>query len=82
VNMEALACGVPVLTYDTGGSAEIITESCGSSVAKDDIDALTSEIIRICEERPYTKEACLDRAKSFDMNERFDEYVELYESLI
>lgn len=79
VNMESLACGTPVLTFRTGGSPEIIDETCGSVVDCDDIDALESEIKRICTERPYSQDACLTRSKHFDMNERFQEYIRLYE---
>ena len=78
VNMEALACGTPVLTFRTGGSPEMLDETCGSVVDCDDVDALEKEIIRICTEKPYTVEACLRKAKEFDKNERFREYVELY----
>jgi len=79
VNMEAIACGTPVLTFRTGGSPEMLDETCGSVVDCDDIEALEKEIIRICEERPYTKEACIKKAREFDKNERFKEYIELYE---
>ena len=82
VNMEALACGTPVLTFRTGGSPEILDETCGSVVACDDMDALVDEIIRICSDRPYSREACLERARAFDQNERFKEYVQLYERII
>lgn len=81
VNMEALACGTPVLTFRTGGSPEIIDATCGSVVDCDDIDALEKEIVRICTENPYTREACIKRAQSFDKNERFKEYTELYERI-
>ena len=82
VNMEALACGTPVLTFRTGGSPEIIDETCGSVVDVNDIDSLEKEILRICETKPYSKGACLERAKSFDMNDRFKEYITLYNQLI
>lgn len=78
VNVEALACGTPVLTFDTGGSPETIDETCGSLVAKDDIIALKKEIIRICTTKPYSKEACLKRAQLFDYKEKFNEYIKLY----
>ena len=81
VNMESLACGTPVLTFRTGGSPEIIDETCGSVVDVDDIDSLEKEIIRICETKPYSKEACLERAKLFDINDRFKEYIDLYKEL-
>ena len=81
VNIESLACGTPVLTFRTGGSPECIDASCGSVVEVDDIDSMENEILRICTENPYSKEACLERAKKFDMNERFEEYVKLYEEV-
>ncbi len=82
VNIEALACGLPVLTVNTGGSPEIIDETCGSVVEVDDVEAMEVEIIRICNDMPYSKEACIERAKKFDMNDRFEEYVKLYEEVI
>ena len=81
VNMEALACGTPVLTFRTGGSPEILDETCGSVVECDDVDGLEKEIIRICTKKPYSKEACLIRSKKFDKNERYKEYLELYERI-
>lgn len=82
VNMEALACGTPVVTFNTGGSPEMLDETCGAAVAKNDIDAMYNEIIRICEAMPYSMEACLKKARRFDMNERFKEYYDLYSSQI
>ena len=78
VNMEALACGTPVLTFDTGGSAEILDSRCGSVVSKDDLNAFKSEIIRICTTKPYSSKDCIERSQKFDINERFNEYIELY----
>jgi len=81
VNMEALACGTPVLTFRSGGSPEIPDHTCGSVVETDDIDALEQEILRIATETPYSHQACLDRALVFDKNDRFEEYIELYKQL-
>lgn len=79
VNMESLACGTPVVTFDTGGSPECIDETCGAVVEKDGIDAMYNEIIRICETKPYSKDDCLKRAYGFDKNKKFKEYIKLYE---
>lgn len=79
VNMESIACGTPVVTFNTGGSPEIIDETCGTAVPKDDINAMCNEIIRVCETQPYSKDDCLKRAESFDKNKKFREYVRLYE---
>ena len=81
VNMEALACGTPVVTFNTGGSPEMLDETCGAAVAKDDNDAMYNEIIRICEKKHYSLEACIKKAKGFDKNEKFGEYIRLYEVL-
>jgi len=78
VNVESLACGTPVVTFKSGGSPECIDETCGSVVPCDDIDAMEIEICRICEDTPYSKEACIAHSKNFDMNARFQEYVDLY----
>ena len=81
VNMESIACGTPVLTFNTGGSAEILDKTCGCAVDCNDIDAMEKEIIRICKEKPFSREMCLERAKNFDMNDRFNDYIALYEEI-
>ena len=81
-NIEANACGTPVITFRSGGSPECIDETSGSVVDCDDIDALEKEIIRICETNPYSKEDCIKRAKIFNQNERFMEYLKLYKELL
>lgn len=82
VNMEALACGTPVVTFDTGGSAEIIDSTCGIAVKKNDTDSLKREIIRVSECSIFTKEDCLKRAERFDMYKRFQEYIDLYREVM
>ncbi len=80
VNLESLACGTPVITFNTGGSPECIDDTCGSVVDKNDVDSLEREIIRMCEEKPYSSKSCVDRAKLFDSKEKFSEYAKLYTS--
>lgn len=79
VNIEANACGTPVITFNTGGSPECICCNSGCVVEKDDIDAMKSEIIRICETKSYSEDDCRKQAEKFDMNLKFNEYVDLYE---
>ncbi len=81
VNMESLACGTPVLTFKTGGSPEILNEKSGSVVKCDDYETLKTEIIRICELKPFSSINCIERAKLFEMNDKFKEYVKLYEKI-
>ncbi len=82
VNLESIACGTPVVTFRTGGSPEMLDETCGSVVDCGDIDALEREILRICRENPYKSDACIKKEMNFDKDERFKEYVELYERAV
>ncbi len=79
VNMEALACGIPGVTFNSGGSPECFDAETGSVVERNDVESLIKEIIYICDEKPYTKEACINRAKGYEKNGRYREYLELYE---
>ena len=81
VNIEALACGTPGVTFKTGGSPECYDETCGSIVECDDVDAMEKEIIRICTEHPYPTDACIKRAAKFDKNVKCKEYLELYKEM-
>lgn len=85
VNLEALACGTPVVTYRTGGSPEAIDAETGAVVEKGDYAGLLSHIRKFAQtsyKSSYSK-VCRERAeKCFDMNKQFDEYRKLYERLI
>jgi len=81
VNIEALACGTPVLTFKTGGSPEIPDELSGAVVEQNDIEAMLESIIKI-KETPFKKEDCLKRASEFSQQEKFREYVNIYEKII
>ena len=82
VNIEANACGTPVITFDSGGSPECITEKTGVVVGINDVDSLEKEIKIICNgEKNFSIEECMLQAKKFSDKDRFDEYVELYERL-
>lgn len=81
-NIESLACGTPVITYQTGGSAEIIDENCGFCVKTGDIDTLIERIIFTCNKKPFSKNACVSRAKQFGMHDKYKEYINLFNSLI
>ncbi len=78
-NIEANACGTPVITFRSGGSPECIDETSGSVVECDDVDAIAREIVRICEKMPYDKNDCIKRAEKFNMFHMFKEYILLFE---
>ena len=77
VNLEALACGTPVVTFKTGGSPECVDESCGFVVPVDDYASLESTIINEMIQRSINTEDCLRRSRLFDKNRCFENYVKL-----
>ena len=81
VNIEANACGVPVLMFNTGGSPECIDEKSGCIVECDDIDEMEKQIINIEAHRPFSAADCRRRAEKFDKNNLYKEYIRLYKEL-
>lgn len=75
----ALACGTPAIVFATGGCVEVVDETSGIVVPCDDVDRLQEAVIHVCEEKPFDPRACRRRAEAFDMNEKFRDYLPLYE---
>ena len=83
VNLEAIACGTPVVTYRTGGSIEVITEKTGKIVERGDVEAMLEaarEIKRNGKNR-YIK-VCREFAEeNFRKEDRYMDYIRLYDKL-
>ena len=77
-HLEAIACGTPVLTYNSGGSAEMINEKCGIVVERGCYDSLLSKIKRCKENYRFVLEDCVNEAKSYSQDIAFQKYVDLY----
>ena len=81
VNLESLACGTPVITYNTGGSPEAVSQQTGVVVEQGDINGLANSIVQM-RDNPLSSENCRARAIDFfDKEKCFNRYVLLYESL-
>lgn len=82
VNLEALACGTPVITYRTGGSPEAIDEKTGVVVEQGDVKALAETIVKM-REYPLKSEDCRQRAlENFDKDISYEKYINLYQELL
>lgn len=83
-NIEALACGTPVITYNTGGSPEAVDENTGIVVEKGNIEDLADAInLVINNGKDYYSNNCRARAvKFFNKDDRYQDYLALYEQLI
>ncbi|MHB2153608.1 glycosyltransferase family 4 protein [Calditrichota bacterium GD2] len=82
-NIEALACGTPVITYNTGGSPEAVDENTGIVVEKGDLSGLFKAIeLVIRKGKKYYTQHCRARAeKLFDKDKRYRDYLALYKKL-
>lgn len=80
-NLEAIACGTPVVTYNTGGSPESIDENTGVVLSQGDIDGLKESVVKLS--NGNYKEACLNKAQQeFDNKKCFQKYFDLYLKLL
>ncbi|MCR4788449.1 MAG: glycosyltransferase [Lachnospiraceae bacterium] len=77
-NVEALSCGTPVITFNTGGSPESVTPECGIVVPKGDVNALKKALSDVS---GLDREACRLRALEFTNGLSDSKYLELYNKL-
>lgn len=80
-NLEAIACGTPVITYNTGGSPEAIDMHTGIVVEQGDIDALEKAVNQLTTSN-YSALCRLKAQKEFDNTKCFTPYITLYNKLI
>lgn len=83
-NLEALACGTPVITYQTGGSVEAVSSDTGFIVEQGNVGGIVKaiEIIKTNGKAKYS-DNCRKRAiANFNKEDRYNEYIELYNSLL
>jgi len=80
VNIEALACGVPVITFNSGGSAEAIDKKTGIVTKEKTVEALYYSILEIYN-NPLKREDCVYKSKEYDSLEAFKKYTSLYKKI-
>jgi len=83
-NLEALACGTPVITYDAGGSAESVDKETGLIVGKSNVAELKSAIEAILSRGKSTfSSACRSKAeRKYSKDDRFSDYYRLYRAKV
>lgn len=73
-NIESIACGTPVISYDTGGSGES-AKLFGEIVKKGDYIGLEKSIIRLCEKKKEFHESI---RYNISLEKMVNEYLNLY----
>lgn len=84
VNLEAMACGTPIICYNTGGCIEQIPNICGRIINQNAVnDALSIIIDMQIGKIVFDKKDIVNYAKeSFSETNSFTKYLELFENLI
>ncbi len=79
VNMEASACGLPIITFDSGGCAELINpDVTGYITSPGDVKQVLEAIGKI-KGNAILKENCRDWAvKNFNKEANYNKYIDLY----
>ena len=79
VNMEALSCGTPVITYNSAGSPELVSnDATGYIIEQFDIEGLVDKIRRV-----YKNAICRDTCSKFaqsnyESNRQYGKYIQMY----
>ena len=79
VNLEALACGTPVITYQVGGASEAVDDETGIVVKENDIAGLKNAVQTII------PDACKCRNKAelmYSDSLMSDKYIQLYRDIM
>lgn len=78
VNIEALACGTPVVTFKTGGSPEIVDENVGAVVEQGNIKEALKQIDAVLKKENVSEKCRAKAVGTYDASKKFNEYIDLY----
>lgn len=83
VNMEAIACGTPVVAFNSGGTSETIKDNTGMIVQKENVQLLVNAAKEIANRKTELRNTCIESAKRFfDSKRNFANYIDLYRSIL
>lgn len=82
VNLEALACGTYVITYDTCGCPETLLNGFGTAIKTGDVKAMFNKVVSYCENN-------IEQTSNIDYNNTvfsnvlsYNRYIELYNEIL
>lgn len=81
VNIESIGCGTPVITYNTGGSPEIIDSTTGIVIDKYDYKQMANVINSIKINYYFKLSDLQNRAKMFSREKMISNYSSLYNNI-
>lgn len=83
VNLESLACGTPIVAFNTGGIPEQVDYNVGYICTEKTAESLRQGIERICSlEKTYFKNKCIEKYKKLNGQQFTTKYINLYQNLL
>lgn len=85
VSAEAMACGTPIIVYNSTASPELVIETTGCVIKqKSNIDNIATKVRSICNKgKKFYSNSCINRVKElFDINNNCQSHLILYSNLI
>ena len=83
VNLEALACGTPIVTYEVGGAYEAIDSLTGKAVPFQDLEALCAALIEVADHKEaYSQECRLKAEREYSKTVFADRYLNIYRTIL
>ncbi len=83
-NLEAMACGTPVITYRTGGSYESVNSTTGIVIERGNLPELYQAINTIFKKgKIFYSKACRKHVEAnFNKQKKLGEYLDLYSHIL
>ena len=82
VNIEASACGVPIICYKTGGATEMLMDKNSIILEKGDYQGVISQLSRIEKLKQNKMEYISFINKKFSREKMYDQYYNLYKKIL
>lgn len=79
-NIEALACGTPVITFATGGSTEAVDETCGLVTEEKSAKGIYKALLQT-KKTSFDRKKCAQKGREYDKKIRFSQYIDLYNKI-
>lgn len=75
VNIESIICGTPVVTFDSGGSGEMVNKNNGLVVKKKDIDSTIAAIKEAAKLKSSIKTINVEKYSEYHMCEQYYSFI-------
>jgi UDP-glucose:(heptosyl)LPS alpha-1,3-glucosyltransferase len=79
--LEALACGLPIVTTTTCGAAELVTAANGAVITAGDVTALAASLDSLCATAPLMRDAARACVAHLDLAQMVTQLMALYSRL-